>query len=80
MVRVSKELVPQISMFELPRLENCIQISMFELPRLENCIQISMFELPRLENCISRLCPSPLGSPPPPTAPHPQHPNRVKTT
>ena len=24
------------------------------------------FELPRVENCISRLCPSPLGCPPPP--------------
>ena len=32
-------------------------------------------ELPRPENCISRLCPRPLGSPPPP-----QHPNRVKNT
>ena len=30
---------------------------------------------PRLENCISTLCPSPLGSPPPPT-----HPNRLKNT
>ena len=26
----------------------------------------TIFELPRLENCISRLCPRPLGSPPPP--------------
>ena len=25
------------------------------------------FELPRLENCKSRLCPSPLGTPAPPT-------------
>ena len=38
--------------------------------------EISIFEPPRLENCISRLCPSPLGSPPPP----PKHPNRVKNT
>ena len=29
--------------------------------------EITVFELPRLENCISRLCPSPLGSPTPPT-------------
>ena len=36
-------------------------------------LEISIFELPRLENCISRLCPGPLGTPPPPT-----HPNRVK--
>ena len=36
---------------------------------------ISIIELSRLENCISRLCPSPFGSPPPP-----QHPNRVKNT
>ena len=28
--------------------------------------EISIFELPRLKNCISRLCPGPLGSPPPP--------------
>ena len=28
-------------------------------------LEISIFELPRLENCISRLCPSPLGTPPP---------------
>ena len=28
--------------------------------------EISSFELPRLENRISRLCASPLGSPPPP--------------
>ena len=28
--------------------------------------EISIFELPRLVNCISRLCPKPLGSPPPP--------------
>ena len=27
--------------------------------------EISIFELPRLQNCISRLCPRPLGSPPP---------------
>ena len=27
----------------------------------------SILELPRLENCISRLCPRPLGSPPPHT-------------
>ena len=27
----------------------------------------SIFELPRLENCISRLCPKPLRTPPPPT-------------
>ena len=39
--------------------------------------EISIFELPRLENCMSRLCPRPLGSPPPP--PH-THPNRVKNT
>ena len=25
------------------------------------------FELLRQENCISKLCPSPIGSPPPPT-------------
>ena len=29
-------------------------------------LEISIFELPRLANCISRLCPSPFGSPPPP--------------
>ena len=29
----------------------------------------TILELPRLENCISRLCPSPLGSPPPPHTP-----------
>ena len=60
--------------------------------------EISIFELPRLENCMSRLCPSPLGSPPkelwatsrvhwrqtaqsaesPP--PPPKHPNRVENT
>ena len=34
---------------------------------------ISIFELPRLENYISRLCPSPLGTPL-------KHPNRVKNT
>ena len=34
----------------------------------------SIFELPRLENGMSRLCPSPLGNPPP------QHPNRVQNT
>ena len=28
--------------------------------------EISIFELLRLENCISRLCPKPLGTPPPP--------------
>ena len=27
----------------------------------------TIFELPKLENCMSRLCPSPLGSTPPPT-------------
>ena len=31
--------------------------------------KISIFELPRLENCISRSCPRPLGSPPPPNTP-----------
>ena len=36
----------------------------------------NIFELPRLVNCISRLCPRPLGTPPPPL----QHPNRVKNT
>ena len=35
--------------------------------------EISIFELPRLKNCINRLCPNPLGTPPP------QHPNRGKT-
>ena len=39
--------------------------------------EISIFELQRLENCVSRLCPSPLGSPRPP--PPKKHPNRVKT-
>ena len=29
----------------------------------------TIFELRRLENCISTLCPSPLGSPPPPPTP-----------
>ena len=29
-------------------------------------LEISIFELPRLVNYISRLCPRPLGSPPPP--------------
>ena len=38
--------------------------------------EISIFELLRPENCVSRLCPRPLGSPPPP----PQHPNSVKNT
>ena len=28
--------------------------------------EVCIFELPRLENCISRLCASPLGTPPPP--------------
>ena len=28
-------------------------------------LEISIFELPRLVNCISRLCPGPLGTPPP---------------
>ena len=28
--------------------------------------EISIFVLPRPENCISRLCPRPLESPPPP--------------
>ena len=36
----------------------------------------SMFQLPRLENSISRLCPSPIGTPPPKK----KHPNRVKNT
>ena len=27
--------------------------------------EFSIFEVPRLENCISRLCPTPLGRPPP---------------
>ena len=36
----------------------------------------TFFELLRRENCTSRLCPRPLGSPPP----SPQHPNRVKNT
>ena len=31
--------------------------------------EICIFELPRLESCISRLCPRPLGSPPPPPTP-----------
>ena len=35
----------------------------------KSVLEISIFELPRLENCISRLCPSPLGTPP-------KHPNR----
>ena len=29
-------------------------------------LEFSIFELPRRKNCISRLCPRPLGSPPPP--------------
>ena len=37
--------------------------------------KISIFGLLRRENCISRLCPRPLGSPPPP-----RHPNSVKNT
>ena len=37
-------------------------------------LKISIFELQKLENCTSRLCPSPLGTPPP------QHANRVKNT
>ena len=28
--------------------------------------EICIFEMQRVENCISRLCPSPLGSPPAP--------------
>ena len=32
----------------------------------ESVSKISIFELLRRENCISRLCPKPLGSPPPP--------------
>ena len=42
----------------------------------KSVLEICIVELPRLENCRSRLCPGPLGSPPPP----PQHPNRVKNT
>ena len=30
--------------------------------------ELSILELPRVENCISKLCPSPLGTPPPPAA------------
>ena len=33
----------------------------------KSVLEISMFELPRLENCINRLCPGPLGDPPPNT-------------
>ena len=40
-------------------------------------LENSMIELPRVENCISRLCPSPLGTPPPP---RPNTQNRVKNT
>ena len=32
----------------------------------KSVLEISIFELLRRENCISRLCPRPLGSPPPP--------------
>ena len=32
----------------------------------KSVLEISIFELPRPENCISRLCPGPLGTPPPP--------------
>ena len=32
----------------------------------KSVLEISIFELPRLENCISKLCPGPLGTPPPP--------------
>ena len=34
--------------------------------RKKSVLEISIFELPRLENCTSRLCPGPLGTPPPP--------------
>ena len=40
----------------------------------KSVLEISIFELPRPVNYISRLCPRPLGSPPP------KHPNRVKNT
>ena len=33
----------------------------------KSVLEITIFELPRLENYISRLCPSPLGRPPPTT-------------
>ena len=39
----------------------------------KSALEISIFELPRLVNYICRLCPKPLGTPPP-------HPNRVKNT
>ena len=32
-------------------------------------LEVSIFELPRLKNVISRLCPGPLGTPPPPQTP-----------
>ena len=40
-----------------------LKISVFELLRVE--IRISRL-CQRLENCIRRLCPRPLGTPPPP--------------
>ena len=40
----------------------------------KSVLEIYIFELPGLENYTNRLCPNPLGSPPP------RHPNRVKNT
>ena len=54
----------------------CAKILLPSARHLEEGRGTTILELLRRENCISRLCPRPLGSPPPP----PQHPNRVKNT
>ena len=36
-------------------------------------LEVSIFQPPRLENCISKLCPTPLGSPPAPAPTPPKY-------
>ena len=48
------------------------QILLPSARHLEKGRGTTILEVPRLENCIGTLCPSPLGSPPPPPHTHTQ--------